>query len=619
MTLSHSTSSWTRGPERAPITARPRKRMRKDKDEDEDEDDDDENGERSMEMVDNLAGFGRKAKPTSPHLHWALGIHILGVGWEARMPWPENTTRVSSVPLYLLTSTSNPQAQSKTTRTRARQTHPRTTRPIARTSDVDFDKVPSPRSPRSTRRSAGAGPSRLGTQELLEHDEEERDYSGGDGGGGGSPRQLSFTEMDSRDDEEEGGRGGRGARTTHTEAEKGGIPKEGRLAKKVASPKKVVSPNKGKGKGKAAPEPEPDEDMDMEDDIARGMEDVDMELPPSDEEEPVQPPSKKSAKGAAKGKEKATATRTVTTMTRRQKENRDVPPGVRRSARTPYPPLEWWRNEKVEYGGRDPEDGPILVPRIKAIITIPKEPVVPLGKHGRAARKRSRTPAAQDGKAGKERVKIVEKIVEVPVDSTNANPEEGWDDETETQAMVKAYPSNKDVTRRIAFTARMFAPTPAANNEWFFQKIFGDGDFIAAGQIVIPPKGRKPSKPSKDNTFIFFVIEGAVNLKVCDTSLIIASGGMFMIPRGNTYFIENIAERDAKLFFTQARKMREGERDDEDEDEQQQQRVSSSGPAPVQRGGQGSSSQPPPGRAVSVAVNGHAKEKEVRRGMSANV
>jgi len=37
--------------------------------------------------------------------------------------------------------------------------------------------------------------------------------------------------------------------------------------------------------------------------------------------------------------------------------------------------------------------------------------------------------------------------------------------------------------------------------------------------------------------------------------MILATGGMFMVPRGNTYFIENICERDAKLFFTQARKV----------------------------------------------------------------
>jgi len=214
----------------------------------------------------------------------------------------------------------------------------------------------------------------------------------------------------------------------------------------------------------------------------------------------------------------------------------------------------------------------------------------------------------------KERVKIVEKIVEVPVDSANANPEEGWDDKMETQAIVKEYPGDEDVERRIAFTARMFAPRAVANNEWFFQKIFGDGDFIAAGQIVIPPKGRKPRKSSKDNTFIFLVIEGAVNLKVCETSLIIASGGMFMIPRGNTYSIENIAERDAKLFFTQARKIREGEEDGAGAGAGEDAAANSDSNAVR---GIESSSQPP--RALSVAVNGRAKEKDGIRGMSANV
>ncbi|KAJ2923225.1 hypothetical protein H1R20_g13869, partial [Candolleomyces eurysporus] len=100
----------------------------------------------------------------------------------------------------------------------------------------------------------------------------------------------------------------------------------------------------------------------------------------------------------------------------------------------------------------------------------------------------------------------------------------------------------------------MVNPRPVANNSWSFDKIFGDADFIAAGQLVIPPNSRKPSKATKDNTYIFYVVEGAVNLKVHDTSLVLASGGMFMVPRGNTYFIENISQRDAKLFFTQARK-----------------------------------------------------------------
>jgi centromere protein C len=53
-----------------------------------------------------------------------------------------------------------------------------------------------------------------------------------------------------------------------------------------------------------------------------------------------------------------------------------------------------------------------------------------------------------------------------------------------------------------------------------------------------------------------------VNVVVCDTSFVLATGGMFMVPRGNTYFIENIADRDSKLFFTQARKMREDEEEE---------------------------------------------------------
>lgn len=70
---------------------------------------------------------------------------------------------------------------------------------------------------------------------------------------------------------------------------------------------------------------------------------------------------------------------------------------------------------------------------------------------------------------------------------------------------------------------------------------------------------------------IFYVIEGAVNFKVHEVSKVVATGGMFIAPRGtcsvfdlqpfvdrtlgNTYFIENISTRAAKLFFTQARKV----------------------------------------------------------------
>lgn len=48
----------------------------------------------------------------------------------------------------------------------------------------------------------------------------------------------------------------------------------------------------------------------------------------------------------------------------------------------------------------------------------------------------------------------------------------------------------------------MLNPRPTANGDWSFEKVFGDGDFIAAGVLIIPPKGRKPSKVTKDNTYV---------------------------------------------------------------------------------------------------------------------
>lgn len=48
----------------------------------------------------------------------------------------------------------------------------------------------------------------------------------------------------------------------------------------------------------------------------------------------------------------------------------------------------------------------------------------------------------------------------------------------------------------------MVVPKIAANRNWAFDKVFQDDEFIAAGLLVIPPKGRKPSKPANDNTYV---------------------------------------------------------------------------------------------------------------------
>lgn len=104
-----------------------------------------------------------------------------------------------------------------------------------------------------------------------------------------------------------------------------------------------------------------------------------------------------------------------------------TPEGVRRGRRHRFKPLEWWRQERVVYGRRDSEV--ILVPQIKEVIRIPQEPTRPLGKAG----KRKRGASVRGKSKGRD---------------TPFNPEEGWDENTPTNATVIDYDTHEEVSRR---------------------------------------------------------------------------------------------------------------------------------------------------------------------------
>ena len=111
--------------------------------------------------------------------------------------------------------------------------------------------------------------------------------------------------------------------------------------------------------------------------------------------------------------------------------------GVRRSQREHYRPLEYWRGEKLVYGRTNSHASPILVPQIKEIIRIPKEASVPLGtkrKRGSVrARSQSKVEAQQDV---------------IPPALPVVDPEEGWDDNTESKCTVIHFTTKEEVERR---------------------------------------------------------------------------------------------------------------------------------------------------------------------------
>ncbi|KAJ1309438.1 hypothetical protein OPQ81_006214 [Rhizoctonia solani] len=338
------------------------------------------------------------------------------------------------------------------------------------------------------------------------------------------------------------------------------------------------------------PTPPPQADDDMEDEIAHGMAQLDAGPDEEDEPEPEPEPQAKSKK--AKGKEKATAktkakdkgkdkekekrpredeedgrgspkkaragkgkenTRQTTVEPVGRKKKRDFntssPPNVRRSQRERFTPLEWWRGEKFVYGrSPDPEEGPLLVPLIRAIERPPKPPPVALSKKGtkKGGRKIRVKKEEEDGGGvfGSEG----------GVFGAPRTQEDGMDDETEELGVVMDYATGREVERRIAFPGARVEFNPS-DGPFSFQKIFGDSDFFAAGVMKIPVGGKKPNKPSKENTFVFYCVSGAVEVKVHKSTFTIAPGGMFLAPRGNVYTIANISQRDAYIFFAQSRKV----------------------------------------------------------------
>ncbi|KAH8117000.1 Mif2/CENP-C like-domain-containing protein [Phellopilus nigrolimitatus] len=418
--------------------------------------------------------------------------------------------------------------------------------PANRSSHVDYDRVPSPRASSSqrlrpqTNGNTTITPSRfrsnLSQQTVIpsspEDDDDDDDNGFGDSFGdmpngndydppapddSSSPtRRTSFTAMDQDDDDPL-------------------VPDDPRISS--PPPRRI---DKGKQRERLTDERE-------EDEIAQGLDEVENDEQMETDGETgtgknrSQSQKKRGRDERPPKEKKAQAKRKKVQMLLPPSES-NIVDGVRRGSRTRYKPLDWWRCEKVVYGRRD--SGVSMVPVIKDIVRLPKEIPEPFGvaNKRRSSKPRSRSKMTADDNDEEREVVVF-------------NPEEGWDNQTDPIGIVTDYGGGDEVSRRLAFTANMMAPRPAANDDFLYQKIFGDGEFIAAGQLILPVGGKKPSKGTKDNTYVFYLIEGAVNLKIHRTSFVLATGAMFLIPRGNTYYIENIAQRPTRLFFAQARKV----------------------------------------------------------------
>lgn len=240
----------------------------------------------------------------------------------------------------------------------------------------------------------------------------------------------------------------------------------------VTTPVKSKSKAKSKSRPPSPPVPaSPDEqDVDMgyggmdgggmEDEIENGLHDLDDKDYGSEEEVPVtkgkkgkgkqvEPEPEEEEEEEEEDREPTPKPKPKKTRVRREKhipildhddENTD-PSGVRRSQRHRYAPLAFWRQEKVVYGRR--EGGVSFVPHIKEIIRVPQEE--PLRRGQQSKRKRPRSNSRNKSETADRKTRRdedEERMVEV------WNPEEGWDDETNTSSTVLDFITKTEVQKR---------------------------------------------------------------------------------------------------------------------------------------------------------------------------
>ncbi|KAF8511134.1 hypothetical protein BU17DRAFT_69755 [Hysterangium stoloniferum] len=419
-------------------------------------------------------------------------------------------------------------------------------RPLPRGSSVDYDRIPSPKvaprrsslKPRST--SQPLHPSRLRNEVQLDDDEEHsspraanKSYTNGNRSQAGAMEDIDFSGNNVSYEHEDDPSLSHNNLSFTALAEEEDEPILDMDNRMSSTPPRDV---KGKRKQRVV-----ESDSDMEEEITAGMEAIDQAVSDGEEEvdEPRPPSSHKptsvQGRNGLDSKQTKKATKPPQPKYVRKQPRISIydnigEDGLRRGQRQRYPPLEYWRQEKVVWGRRT--NGRSVVPVIKEIITIPKPEPEPLGSK---KRKRSGThPPRSKSRSHASPVPAVEEIRIVEVD----NPEAGWDNDTSANGIIIDWVSREEVERRVAYPQRLVKPQPTRDSRYLFHKVFGDGDFVAAGQLVIPPGEEKPPKPTKDNTYkfqIFYIIEGAVEC--------------------NQYYIKNICQREVKIFFAQARKV----------------------------------------------------------------
>ncbi|KAI0539145.1 Mif2/CENP-C like-domain-containing protein [Xylaria digitata] len=221
-----------------------------------------------------------------------------------------------------------------------------------------------------------------------------------------------------------------------------------------------------------------------------------------------------------------------------------------RSGRASFKPLEWWKGDHVEYDEdqenifEDTGKRHFKMPTVKGVVRTEENYESVPRRRGRPAT--GRKPGRRTSTVVEEELeredweyddgRIIGEVVCWQPEHEHNPPED--DDDVEVVAEELAISEGAIQLKDIKDATFKFAKTLTL-------------PFFGAGVVDLPPGAEKRLKNSRMRHLVFFVHTGNVRVTIAQSEFGIAKGGMFFVPRGNTYRIQNEMDRPARIFFAQ--------------------------------------------------------------------
>ncbi|XP_032241518.1 centromere protein C [Nematostella vectensis] len=213
--------------------------------------------------------------------------------------------------------------------------------------------------------------------------------------------------------------------------------------------------------------------------------------------------------------------------------------GLRRSKRTKVQPLKYWKNERIRYERRQSGwyvDG------------IERQPTPKVPKRKKSAK--GRRPKPKTSGANVRSKSMDESSMEVVP--------EGMVEEVDPMVTVVNPETGEEVVMELLHTPAMLnfvnpARQPATPDDPIVIDKYMSHNVFGAGQLELRGMAEKTKQSVRGDTMVFFLMKGAVEVTIHQTSAVLSSGSTFFVPQGHSYSIKNLRDSDAKLWFVQVK------------------------------------------------------------------